>query len=62
MTEILIVIGTKPEVVKMAPVIRGLQKHGQEFTFVHGPTLRLQPVDATLQNMPKIEKRLRKHF
>lgn len=35
MAEILIVIGTRPEVVKMAPVIRALQKHGQEFAFVH---------------------------
>ena len=32
---VLIVVGTRPEVVKMAPVIRALEKQGQPFTFVH---------------------------
>lgn len=31
----LIVVGTRPEVIKMAPVIRALQKHGQAFILVH---------------------------
>ena len=35
MTDILIVVGTRPEVVKMAPVIRALEKRGQSFIFVH---------------------------
>lgn len=35
MTEIMIVVGTRPEVIKMAPVIRALQNRGQEFTFTH---------------------------
>ena len=33
--DILIVVGTRPEVIKMAPVVRALQKHGQAFIFVH---------------------------
>jgi len=33
--DILIVVGTRPEVIKMAPVIRALQKHGQACIFVH---------------------------
>lgn len=35
MTEIMIVVGTRPEVIKMAPVIRALQKRGKQFTFIH---------------------------
>lgn len=35
MTEIMVVMGTRPEVIKMAPVVRALQKFGQKFTFVH---------------------------
>lgn len=35
MTDILIVVGTRPEVIKMAPVVRALQKHRCNFTFVH---------------------------
>jgi len=31
----MIVVGTRPEVVKMAPIIRALEKHRQPFTFVH---------------------------
>jgi len=32
---VLIVVGTRPEVVKMAPVIRALEKQGHPFIFVH---------------------------
>ena len=35
MMDILIVVGTRPEVVKMAPVVRALQKQRQPFIFVH---------------------------
>lgn len=35
MTEIMIAVGTRPEIVKMAPLIRALIKFGQQFTFVH---------------------------
>ena len=35
MIDIMIVVGTRPEVIKMAPVVRALQKHGHSFTFVH---------------------------
>lgn len=35
MTELMIVVGTRPEVIKMAPVIIALRKRGQQFTFVH---------------------------
>jgi len=35
MTEMMVVMGTRPEVIKMAPVVRALQKFGQKFTFVH---------------------------
>jgi len=35
MSNVLIVVGTRPEVIKMAPVVRALQKHGQPFIFVH---------------------------
>lgn len=35
MKDIIIVVGTRPEVVKMAPVIRALQELGGQFTFVH---------------------------
>ena len=31
----MIVVGTRPEVIKMAPVIRALEKHRQPFIFVH---------------------------
>ena len=31
----LIVVGTRPEVIKMAPVVRALEKQGQSFIFVH---------------------------
>ena len=33
--DILIVVGTRPEVVKMAPVIRAFEKQGQPFILVH---------------------------
>lgn len=35
MTEIMIVMGTRPEVVKMAPVIRALEDVGRDFVVVH---------------------------
>lgn len=35
MTALMIVVGTRPEVVKMAPVITALRKRRQQFTFVH---------------------------
>ena len=35
MTRIMLVVGTRPEVVKMAPVIRGLRRIGADFAFVH---------------------------
>ena len=35
MTEIMIVMGTRPEVVKMAPVIRALEGAGRDFVVVH---------------------------
>lgn len=35
MTEITIIVGTRPETVKMAPVIRELQRRGTNFCFVH---------------------------
>jgi len=35
MSNVLVVVGTRPEVIKMAPVVRALQKHGQPFIFVH---------------------------
>jgi len=35
LTELMIVVGTRPEVVKMAPVIRALEGGGQEFVVVH---------------------------
>lgn len=35
MTEIMIVMGTRPEVVKMAPIIRALKEGGRDFVVVH---------------------------
>lgn len=35
MTRVMLVVGTRPEVVKMAPVIRGLEKIKADFAFVH---------------------------
>jgi len=35
MKNVMVVVGTRPEVIKMAPIIRALQKHRQPFTFVH---------------------------
>jgi len=35
MTKIMIVVGTRPEVVKMAPVIRALEDLGRDFVVVH---------------------------
>jgi UDP-N-acetylglucosamine 2-epimerase (non-hydrolysing) len=32
---IMVVVGTRPEIIKMAPVIRALQKHKMPLTFVH---------------------------
>ena len=32
---IVIVVGTRPEIIKMAPIIRELEKRGLEFTFIH---------------------------
>jgi len=34
LTELMLVVGTRPEIIKMAPVIRELQKRGLYFTFV----------------------------
>ena len=31
----MIVVGTRPEIVKMAPVIRALEEKGQSYVFVH---------------------------
>jgi len=33
--QILVVVGTRPEIVKMAPVVRALQEKDVNFTFVH---------------------------
>ena len=33
--EIMITVGTRPEIIKMAPVIRALKRHGQSFSLVH---------------------------
>ena len=35
MTKIMLVVGTRPEVIKMAPVMHGLRKIGADFVFVH---------------------------
>jgi len=35
MTEMMIVVGTRPEIIKMAPVIRALQRRKQPFAFVY---------------------------
>lgn len=35
MKEIMIVTGTRPEIVKMAPIIKALKTKGKSFTFVH---------------------------
>ena len=35
MMDIMVVVGTRPEIIKMAPVVRALQKHKCDFTFVH---------------------------
>ena len=35
LTELMIVVGTRPEVVKMAPVIRALEAVGRDFVVVH---------------------------
>ena len=32
---IVVVVGTRPEIIKMAPVIKELEKRGLEFTFIH---------------------------
>jgi UDP-N-acetylglucosamine 2-epimerase (non-hydrolysing) len=34
-SQILVSVGTRPEIIKMAPVIRALQSHSIPFTFVH---------------------------
>jgi len=35
LSEIAIVVGTRPEIIKMAPVIRGLQRRKMDFCFIH---------------------------
>jgi len=35
MHEIMLVVGTRPEIIKMAPIIRALKKHSLPFIFVH---------------------------
>jgi UDP-N-acetylglucosamine 2-epimerase (non-hydrolysing) len=35
MKPVMVVVGTRPEIVKMAPIIRALKKHEVPFTFVH---------------------------
>ena len=35
MEEVMVVVGTRPEIIKMAPLIRALQKSKVPFTFVH---------------------------
>jgi len=32
---IVTIVGTRPEVIKMAPVIKELEKRGAEFIFIH---------------------------
>jgi len=32
---IVVVVGTRPEIIKMAPVIKELEKRGVEYTFVN---------------------------
>jgi UDP-N-acetylglucosamine 2-epimerase (non-hydrolysing) len=32
---IVVVVGTRPEIIKMAPVVKELEKRGVEFTFIH---------------------------
>jgi UDP-N-acetylglucosamine 2-epimerase (non-hydrolysing) len=35
MKPVMVVVGTRPEIVKMAPIVRALKKHEVPFTFVH---------------------------
>ena len=35
MTEVMVIVGTRPEIIKMAPVVRALQANSAPFTFVH---------------------------
>src|SRR4030042_1362391 len=35
MKPVMVVVGTRPEIVEMAPIIRALKKHEVPFTFVH---------------------------
>jgi UDP-N-acetylglucosamine 2-epimerase (non-hydrolysing) len=35
MKPVMVVVGTRPEIVKMAPIIRALKSSGVPFTFVH---------------------------
>ena len=39
--DVLVVVGTRPEVVKMAPVIRAPQKYKQPFTFVRARIVQI---------------------
>jgi len=32
---IVVVVGTRPEIIKMAPVVKELEKRGAEFVFIH---------------------------
>jgi UDP-N-acetylglucosamine 2-epimerase (non-hydrolysing) len=32
---IVVVVGTRPEIIKMAPIVKELEKRGMEFTFIH---------------------------
>ena len=46
MKPVMVVVGTRPEIVKMAPVVRALKKHEVPFTFVHCGQLAV-PVTST---------------
>ncbi|RLI13817.1 UDP-N-acetylglucosamine 2-epimerase (non-hydrolyzing), partial [Candidatus Bathyarchaeota archaeon] len=35
MEKLMIIVGTRPEIVKMAPVVRALKNENISFTFVH---------------------------
>lgn len=35
MKDVMVVVGTRPEIIKMAPLVRALQKNDIPFTFVH---------------------------
>lgn len=62
MKEVMIVLGTRPETIKMAPVIRALQKYEQPFLLVHSGqhydyNLSIQFIDEL--NLPKPDYHLK---